>query len=445
VSVPAVRVERLGKRYRLGEDGPRYDTLREEFVRRVRGLGRGAPREPSAHVWALRDVSLEIAQGDVVAIIGRNGAGKSTLLRILARVTAPTSGRVALYGRVASLLDVGTGFHPELTGRENVFLNGAVLGMTRAEIRRKFDEIVAFAEVERFIDTPTKRYSSGMWVRLAFAVAAHLEAEILIIDEALAVGDLAFQRRCLAKMEDARRAGRTVVFVSHDLATVTALATRAVLLDSGRVLDAGRVPDVVRRYLETTGTVPRGARRLDPAPDLPCAVTAVATADGAARPSAVVARSEGLTVLLEGEVRQPPPDGDEYYVAVDVRTSGDVTLFRTHSVEERERAALPRVPGPFRLECRVPADLLAPGTYRLGLVTGLTGGRRLQAVAPLLEVDVVQDRLIAGVWPVTEGLLTPRCAWRALTPRPACAPPILQPGQDGAGPWHAAATGPAGR
>jgi len=214
----------------------------------------------------LRDVNFEVEAGDIVGIIGRNGAGKSTLLRILSRITAPTGGRVELNGRVASLLEVGTGFHPELTGRENVYLNGAILGMTRAEIRRKFDEIVAFAEVAPFIDTPVKRYSSGMYVRLAFAVAAHLEPEILVVDEVLAVGDASFQQKCLGKMDDVARAGRTVLFVSHSMAAVERLCPRVLLLDSGFVRFLGPSPDGIQLYLREDGTSRYEWRREAPYP-----------------------------------------------------------------------------------------------------------------------------------------------------------------------------------
>lgn len=260
---PIVTVEGLGKRYRLrhvAENQP-YVALRDVLAARaaapLRWLRRGAPvRATREDFWALRDVGFAIATGEVVGVIGRNGAGKSTLLKILSRITEPTEGRVTLYGRVASLLEVGTGFHPELTGRENIFLNGAILGMSRAEITRKFDEIVAFAGVERFLDTPVKHYSSGMYVRLAFAVAAHLEPEILIVDEVLAVGDAEFQKKCLGKMHDVSRGGRTVVFVSHNMAAVKSLTSRAIVLSAGTVAFDGPTADAIDRYLglETTGS-----------------------------------------------------------------------------------------------------------------------------------------------------------------------------------------------
>ena len=253
-----IEAESLGKRYRLGGVGGSYRTLRESLMDVVsaplRLFGR---RRKSEDFWALRDVSFAIAEGEAVGIIGRNGAGKSTLLKILSRITAPSTGRVRLRGRVASLLEVGTGFHPELTGRENIFLNGAIMGMKRAEIRARFDEIVAFAEVDKFLDTPVKRYSSGMYVRLAFAVAAHLQPEILVVDEVLAVGDASFQKKCLGKMQSVASGGRTVLFVSHNMAAVTRLCTRALLLSNGGVVADGPVQKVVSAYVGgATGETP---------------------------------------------------------------------------------------------------------------------------------------------------------------------------------------------
>ena len=264
-AVIAVRAEDLSKVYRIGLKENAHDSLAGMIIdlarspitnyRKYRSLYRfDDMTEPNGDgvadiIWALRDVSFEVERGEVIGIIGRNGAGKSTLLKILTRITPPTRGRAEIRGRVSSLLEVGTGFHQELTGRENVFLNGTVLGMTKAEIREKFDEIVEFAGVERFLDTPVKRYSSGMAVRLAFAVAAHLEPEILIVDEVLAVGDAAFQKKCISKMQDVSRHGRTVLFVSHNMLAITALCSRAILLIGGRVVQDGAVHDVVSAYL----------------------------------------------------------------------------------------------------------------------------------------------------------------------------------------------------
>jgi lipopolysaccharide transport system ATP-binding protein len=251
----AIRAEGLSKKYVLGLSRPGFDRLSEVLAGGLSGLGfnrrGGRPRPGGGTFWALRDVGFEVDHGEVVGIIGRNGAGKSTLLRILSRITRPTSGMADIYGRVGSLLEVGTGFHPELTGRQNIYLNGAILGMKRAEIARKFDEIVAFAEIERFLDTPVKRYSSGMYVRLAFAVAAHLEPEILIVDEVLAVGDAAFQKKCLGKMAEAAAGGRTVLFVSHNLAVIQSLCSRGILLADGTVRVDGDVAAAVGTYLRS--------------------------------------------------------------------------------------------------------------------------------------------------------------------------------------------------
>lgn len=251
-----IKAENLSKKYHLGQThtnmlSERIGNGLRSFCNKVRGATEFAvpsPQSPCDEFWALNDVNFEVKQGDVVGIIGRNGAGKSTLLKILSRITTPTSGSVEIYGRVASLLEVGTGFHPELTGRENVFLNGAILGMSKAEIRLKFDEIVSFAEVEKFIDTPVKRYSSGMYVRLAFAVAAHLEPEILIVDEVLAVGDAQFQKKCLGKMQEVGAEGRTVLFVSHNMAAIKTLCSRGIVLSNGQMIFQGDINEAVGQY-----------------------------------------------------------------------------------------------------------------------------------------------------------------------------------------------------
>lgn len=288
----AIRVEGLGKKYLIGhQNAERGTTFREALVqgtRNVARMGRDMLRgralvagDTVEEFWALRDVNFEIKRGDVVGVIGRNGAGKSTLLKVLSRITEPTLGRVAIHGRVASLLEVGTGFHPELTGRENIYLNGAILGMTRTEIRRKFDEIVAFAEVERFLDTPVKRYSSGMYVRLAFGVAAHLEPEILVVDEVLAVGDAEFQKRCLGKMREVANGGRTVLFVSHNMGAISSLCARGLYLQSGQLLLDAPVMEVVSRYAAAGVQMSR-----------------YAIPDGLAAPSVHIATAD---LLLDGE------------------------------------------------------------------------------------------------------------------------------------------------
>jgi lipopolysaccharide transport system ATP-binding protein len=259
MSDPIITVEHLGKVFQLGRLQQPHNTLRDALVdgfsapfRRLRRKAPPAEQESQEILWALKDISFDVQAGEAIGIIGRNGAGKSTLLKILSRITEPTEGRAYVHGRVGSLLEVGTGFHPELSGRENIFLNGAILGMHRAEITQKFDEIVAFAEIEQFLDTPVKRYSSGMYVRLAFAVAAHLEPEVLVVDEVLAVGDLAFQKKCLGKMEDVAKGGRTVLFVSHNMNAVQRLCSSSILLERGRLVAYGNTPEIVTRYLSSS-------------------------------------------------------------------------------------------------------------------------------------------------------------------------------------------------
>src|SRR6266550_4650986 len=249
--LPIISVNNISKQYRVSGSSSVAPTLREALMARMKSpfkSGNGHHRNDSDLFWALKDISFEVAPGEVVGIVGRNGAGKSTLLKIISRIIKPTFGDVTIYGRVGSLLEIGTGFHPDLSGRENIFLNGAIIGMRREEMRRKFDDIVAFAEVERFLDTPVKYYSSGMYMRLAFAVAAHFEPEVLILDEVLAVGDVAFQKKCLEKMKHVSRQGHTIFFVSHDLLSVRQFCTRALLIESGQLLDDGPVATVTDRY-----------------------------------------------------------------------------------------------------------------------------------------------------------------------------------------------------
>lgn len=311
-----ITVEHLAKTYLLGHKSGRVrpeDTFRDVVMREARNLSRRTMNlvrgrqvvqgDEIEEFWALKDVNFEVKQGEVLGIIGRNGAGKSTLLKVLSRITEPTKGRVVLRGRVASLLEVGTGFHQELTGRENIFLNGAILGMTRREIVRKFDEIVAFAEVEKFLDTPVKRYSSGMYVRLAFAIAAHLEPEILIVDEVLAVGDAEFQRKCLGKMDQvSRQHGRTVLLVSHNMAAIAEMSHRALLLEAGSIAIDGSIEEAVSRYLSRTATKATYIRPLDPRVSSPHIARAeVLTSD----PNAVHRFGEPLEIRFW--IRHPVP------------------------------------------------------------------------------------------------------------------------------------------
>lgn len=251
----AIVVEKLSKQYHIGRSQQRHDTLRDLIVDGIKSPFNRQGKSADSSIWALRDVSFTVNHGDVMGIIGQNGAGKSTLLKLLARITEPTSGRITLHGRVGSLLEVATGFHPELTGRENIYLNGAILGMKKSEINRKFDDIAAFSEIESFLDTPVKRYSSGMYVRLAFAVAAHLEPEILLVDEVLAVGDAGFQKKCLGKMGDVAKGGRTILFVSHNMAAIQHLCSQAILLNEGQITTMGQTSEVVTEYLSIFSSV----------------------------------------------------------------------------------------------------------------------------------------------------------------------------------------------
>jgi lipopolysaccharide transport system ATP-binding protein len=366
-----IRVENVGKWYALGAQGGAggYRTLRESLMtsmqasfRRLRDSfgSSDAARKSSEGFWALQDVSFDVHRGEVVGIIGRNGAGKSTLLKILSRITEPTRGSVAIHGRIASLLEVGTGFHPELTGRENVFLNGAILGMRRAEIKAKFDEIVAFAEVEKFLDTPVKRYSSGMYVRLAFAVAAHLEPEILIVDEVLAVGDMAFQKKCLDKMQDVGAHGRTVIFVSHNMAAVNRLCSRAVLLDQGRVVAEGDTTSVVHRYLQS-GLHTTAERRWPDAERGPGDAIArlhavrVRTQDGETAETVDIRRCVGIEIAYE-VLR----DGWTVYPGVVCHNEEGVCLFNARDLDPawkgRRKSA-----GNYRSTVWIPGNYLAEG------------------------------------------------------------------------------------
>ena len=283
----AIEVENLSKRYRIGSQREVYSTLRDAVsgvfsrpLRRLRGSFHGsAPDSNASTIWALDEVSFQVKQGEIVGIIGRNGAGKTTLLRVLSRITEPTKGHATINGRISTLLEVGTGFHPELTGRENTYLNGAILGMKRSEIRRKCDGIVAFAEVEKFIDTPVKRYSSGMQVRLAFSVAAHLEPEILLIDEVLAVGDAAFQKKCLGKMGSVAREGRTILFVSHNMGAISELCSRAMLLEHGRQVADGSVVDILGAYARLNQG-DENSLNLAIDPSLPCSIVGLKLCNG---------------------------------------------------------------------------------------------------------------------------------------------------------------------
>lgn len=375
MSDTVIQVESLSKRYRLGTIGT--GTLSHDLNRwwaRVRGrpdpsakLGQGQKADDEEFIWALRDVSFEVRRGEVLGVIGRNGAGKSTLLKILSRVTAPTAGEVRVRGRIASLLEVGTGFHPELTGRENIFLNGAILGMSKAEIRGKFDEIVAFSEVGKFIDTPVKRYSSGMYVRLAFAVAAHLEPEILIVDEVLAVGDVEFQKKCLGRMGEVAQEGRTVLFVSHNMAAVENLCSNALLLEHGTKRASGAVPDVTLTYL---GNIPVNET---PAPvRAGPALLSLSIRNNLLGKIDTVLTGEEVTFLADIEVDYPIKRAG-FGIGITDLMGNRIVTFHSH-YQVRETWDIPQA-----RRCIVTwhENFLCPGNYRL--VAALYDGEKLVA------------------------------------------------------------------
>jgi lipopolysaccharide transport system ATP-binding protein len=411
-----ILVEGLGKKYRLGQNLATYDSLREVVTGGVSALLRrvGAPRSRPATpdtLWALRDVSFEVRRGEAVGIIGRNGAGKSTLLKILSRITEPTAGRAQIRGRVGSLLEVGTGFHGDLTGRENIYLSGAILGMRRAEIARKFDEIVTFGEIERFIDTPVKRYSSGMYLRLAFAVAAHLEPEILLVDEVLAVGDIEFQRKCLGRMGDVTRGDRTVLFVSHNLVAVETLCTRALWLDGGHIVRDGRADAVIGEYLRSTSH----------------ATTECVWPDGPDAPGTEELRLHRVRVRAAGDL---PPDvitvhtpfvfECEYWnrsparglrVHLELCDEAGMLLFDVGPPATPDSSNELCAPGLLRTTCHIPGDLLNDGRYRL-TVTVLRGTAPIVRQPDALTFDIhdaVDERDgWCEKWP---GAIRPRLQW----------------------------------
>ena len=401
----AIEVEGLGKRYRLGEglaSGTLRDAVSDGVARALRRGGRS--RDEAADVWALRDVDLAVPQGASLGIVGRNGAGKSTLLKVLARITEPTVGVSRTRGAVGSLLEVGTGFHPELTGRENVFLNAAVLGMPRAVVAARLDDIVDFSGIGRFLDTPVKRYSSGMYLRLAFAVAAHVDADVLLVDEVLAVGDAEFQRRCLGRMEDLGRSGRTVVFISHNLDAVLRLCSTALWLDGGRVRGVGRTADVVDDYLREA-TPDAGRRTFAEDPDSPVSLLGIDVREADGGSAGRLRREEPFVVEVDLGVRERVPGLD---LAVSVETLNGVRLLDEALSDTAQSGSGPLAgPGRHRVSLTLP-PLLMPGEYLVNVWAGTTyetlvwehGAARLRLEG---SHQARPDRLLAaqGVWTVT--------------------------------------------
>jgi len=416
----SVEVRGLSKAYRIAHDPHRPTTLAEAIVRRLRDPLRRAQRET---FWALRDVSFQIRQGEAVGIIGRNGAGKSTLLKILSRITVPTTGRVELYGPVGSLLEVGTGFHPELTGRENIYLNGSILGMRRREIERQFDAIVDFAEVEKFLDTPVKRYSSGMYVRLAFAVAAHLNPEILVIDEVLAVGDASFQKKCLGKMgQVASEQGRTVLFVSHNMTAVQSLCGRALWLDRGMLAADGRPADVVPRYLKTA-FAPVRERIWEDRASAP-GTEKVRLRRASVRPetgSPGDAIDVHAPLIVEFEYWNLS-SGAKLNLSLVIMNEEGAVVFNTAPTEDPEWYGRPFPRGLFRSGCRIPGDLLNDGTHRVQLYVVEDQSVVLSRHDDLLIFDVIEPpgerEAWYGKW---VGAVRPRLEWATELVEPAAA------------------------
>jgi len=404
----AIRVEGLSKRYHIGGKQERYSTLRDTLTdavvspfRRARNLLRGQATGAAGlneTIWALKDVSFEVKQGEVVGIIGPNGAGKSTLLKVLSRITEPTEGYADIQGRVASLLEVGTGFHPELTGRENIYLNAAILGMRRMEIDKKFDEIVSFAEVRKFIDTPIKHYSSGMNLRLAFAVAAHLDPEILLIDEVLAVGDAVFQKKCLTMMGDVAKKGRTVLVVSHNMTAIQSLCNRAIWLDQGKIVEEGSPKQLVYSYLKTSTSTRTEQvwKEISTAPGndrVRLRRLCVRPENGSA--------SDPITVqtqlIMEFEYWNLDP-GARLNLSLFLYNEEGVVVFNTGPVSEKVWNGRPFPVGLFRSVCHIPGDLLNTGTYRVRLLVVKNQKFHIYRWEDALVFDVTDVPRGQGTW-----------------------------------------------
>jgi lipopolysaccharide transport system ATP-binding protein len=411
-----VRCEGIGKRYRIGQLSG-YTTLREYLADRASAVLRGRNplwnRGEARHIWAIRNICLEARAGEAVGIIGRNGSGKTTLLKVLSRVTIPTEGRALVRGRVGSLLEVGTGFHPELTGRENIYLSGAIIGMKRREIDRKFDQIVAFSGVERFLDTPLKRYSSGMHVRLGFSVSAHLEPEILFIDEVLAVGDVAFQRRCREKIHSVSESGGTILFVSHNMSAVRSVCKRTILLDSGRIQADGRTEDVLTEYLTggarmpETGDIPEGIYRVGTgSAKLKC----VSLLDSSGRSVSQLRIGQPFRVEITVDVLEPVNDG---VMEIDI-SSLDGVYGATAFSSDPDQRMVKLTPGQWKLTADLSVSLL-PGRYTLDLGLHHNGPPyTIDFVHRTLDFDVINvGENGASPYPfnIKRGFVRPESSW----------------------------------
>jgi lipopolysaccharide transport system ATP-binding protein len=411
---PIITVENLSKQYRVGAVEKGYKTLRESLSQAVtaplKRLRSGAPSSDT--IWALKDVNLEVMPGEVVGIVGRNGAGKSTLLKVLSRITEPTEGRIKLYGRVASLLEVGTGFHPELTGRENIFLNGAILGMSRREIKRNFDEIVAFSEVEKFIDTPVKRYSSGMYVRLAFAVAAHLESEVLVLDEVLAVGDASFQKKCLGKIGDVSRNGRTVLLVSHYMPSIQAFCRRAILMQGGQVAMSDSPDKVIQHYLEqqtsaeTTQDLTEHPNRLTNRNDV--VYRRLSLQDEAGNDKSQFQMGETITFELEIDSGERTLRDPLFIIVIEKRGIPVTQLPTNYMVTEPLT-----ISGRHTVRCHWEPGWLTPGIYTVSrLILHNALRQRIDVISDVMTFEIVERDLYGtGRAAPSEPVLSPRGKW----------------------------------
>jgi lipopolysaccharide transport system ATP-binding protein len=416
----AIRAENLGKQFSIGARQRGYKTFREVTVdaflspfRRVRSLVGGhaaGAADLNDTIWALRDVGFEIRHGEVVGIIGHNGAGKSTLLKILSRITEPTNGFVEVHGRVGSLLEVGTGFHQELTGRENIYLNGAILGMRKVEIDRKFNEIVAFAEIDRFLDTPVKHYSTGMQTRLGFAVAAHLDPEILLVDEVLAVGDAAFQKKCLGKMQDVARGGRTVVFVSHNMGSIAQLCKRALWLDRGQVKSSGDPSAVIAEYLSDSARAQSTwVNPSDGAGKQETRIESVRILTAAGDPSSAVSFDREFRIEIGYQVIYPTRNLTVLCRLTDCRGTVIWTSWDTDSTHWN---GLIREPGRYLSVCHVPGSLLRPGQYFVSVAAYVRGVKVLDIHEGALSVDVSEVGFRMN--PERVGVITPVLRWEVV-------------------------------
>jgi homopolymeric O-antigen transport system ATP-binding protein len=412
----AIRAENIGKRYRLGETVGNYSTFRESLTEWLRRSPKKDVDQADANdLWALRHLNFEVKQGDVLGIIGRNGAGKSTLLKVLSRVTEPTEGYAEIHGRVGSLLEVGTGFHPELTGRENIFLNGAILGMKRSEIGAKFDEIVDFSEVEQFIDTPVKRYSSGMYLRLAFAVAAHLEPEILVVDEVLAVGDAEFQRKCIGKMSDVAQEGRTVLFVSHNMSAILRLTTDTMVIEKGKMVLRAPSAQAVDYYL-SQGFSEEGSRQWQadevPASADPFKPIELRVVNAQGHEANTVRSVEPCSIEMEYEIAEPITGLRVGLYLMSTRGEYILTSFDTDEPEQYEAMTV-RPAGRYVSRCRIPADLLNEGRYVIGVNASAFKIRRYFHDERALAFNVDAAGAPGTHWPEPRlGPVRPRLDWK---------------------------------